>query len=141
MLSFFFTENVPASERNDEWKMLFTCRNTTTDEIVVLPKKSRAMLDQILFRKMLGVDGCKIMKLKKTDSWKLVKLPFTNHLMPSEEEGAAFVDLPQEKLPVFDLVDVPSPFEYLDKKMTTGDTLISDGTTESIQANVIDITE
>lgn len=126
-------ENAAATEKSDEWKMLFTCRNKTTNEIVVMPKKSRAVLDQIIFQKMLGVDACKIMKFKRTDAWKLVKLPFTNHLKPMDGEidnaSAVFVDLPQEKLPAFDLVNVSSPFNYLDREATT--------TITPIESNII----
>lgn len=111
--------------------MLFACRNTTTNEIVVMPKKSRAMLDQTIFRKMLGVDSCKVVKFKMTDSWRLVKLPFTTHLEDEEDsKDTAFVDLPRDALPIFDLETVLSPFKVLDRKE-------DDVRIESIESNII----
>ncbi|KAL5286052.1 hypothetical protein ACFFRR_007625 [Megaselia abdita] len=128
-----YKETATDSEKSDEWKMLFTCRNKTTNEIVVMPKKSRAMVDQIIFRKMFGVDDCKTMKLKKEDSWRLFKLPFTIKIDEESEvtSDTAFVDLPQDGFPVFDLKMVFSPFKYLDKMEST--------TTENIELNTIPV--
>lgn len=126
-----FPEN---SENSEDWKMVFTCRNVTTNEIVVMPKKSRAMMEQILFRKMFGVDGCKIIKLKATDDSKLIKLPFgwESHENPNDSSDF-FVDLPANDLPPFKLENVLSPFKYIDNSE-----VITTTTTKSIESNTID---
>lgn len=111
-------------------KMLFTCRNKTTNKIVVMPKRSRAIMDQTVFRKMLGVNACKVVKFKTTDNWRLVKLPFTTFLEPLNDvnDDSVFLDLPRDAFPVLELETVLSPFKYLDRR--------EDATT--IQSNTIE---
>lgn len=111
----FLGETATAAAVASSEKMLFACRNKTTNEIVVMPKRSRAIMDQTVFRKMLGVDACKVVKFKTTANWRLVKLPFTSRLKPLDEDSV-FLDLPRDAFPVLDLKTVLSPFKYLDRK-------------------------
>lgn len=92
----FPDQTAAASGKGDEWKMLFTCKNKTTNQIVVMPK---ALLDQTVSE----VDDCNVMKFELTDSWTLVKLPFIVDSKPLHQDkeavvGTVFLDLPEKKM-------------------------------------------
>lgn len=82
----------------------------------MMPKISRSILDQAVFRKMIGVDGCKFMKMKEKNSWKLIKIPFdVNSQKKDESIESLYADLPINYTPQFDLINYTSPFNFLDK--------------------------